>query len=99
MLLAVCFLQHVYHGLPLSGLSVVKSQLVAIIDTAAHQFGHVLQRLVTAGKQVFLHHAAIIERINSVRIFDPSQSLFTTSQLPQDSGLQGTSLMVTAVED
>ena len=64
-----------------------------------HQPDDALQRLLSAGEQVLLEEATVVEGVDGERGADPLQRLLPTAQLAQDGGTQGASLVVVRVAD
>ena len=90
-------LQNVDTLLPKTCLSIVERQFMIVMNVVVHQLLQVFQRLTC--QQVLLEHTAIVETVEFQRLVDPRQCFVLTSQQTQDSHLQGTCLMVAAIEN
>ena len=77
--------------------TVFKGRLVIVVGRIVHQTNHSLQRFLIASEQMLLHHADIIEGVNTVRRLYPCKRLVLTTQFTQDNSLQSSCLMVVAI--
>ena len=98
MILGIFHLEHVDTLLPKTSLSIVESKLVIVIYIAVHKLDDAVQRLLITRQEMFLQHTAVVEAIFLIRLLKPQQSLLISFQLTQNGSLQGTSLVVIAVE-
>ena len=94
-------LQDVDTLLPSSGLRIVQGQLVVVIHVAVHHRRQVVQHVFTSRHQVLLVQTAVVEAVEDETFVDESlpRLLRLSRNKPHHRRLQGTGLVVAAVED